>query len=66
MKIIIRKSSHGLAQDALCTILEEQSKKDKHHHDVDMIKLLKYIVKYKKLDFRDRSIDKDSMVVDSQ
>jgi len=65
MKTIIQKQSHRLAQDALCTILDKQSKKEKHPYDVDMIKLLKYIVKYKKIDFKDEATDKDSMVVDS-
>lgn len=65
MKAIIQKQSHTLAQDALCTILlDQQSKKEQHPYDMNMIKLLKYIVKHKKIDFREEATGDDSMVVD--
>jgi len=54
-----------MAQEALCMILDKQSAKEKQPYDIDMIKLLKYIIKYKKIDFKDKVADKDSMVIES-
>ena len=54
-----------MAQEALCTILNKQLANEKQPYDVDMIKLLKYIIKYKKIDFKDKVVDKDSMVIES-
>jgi len=50
----------------MCRILEKQAANDKEPYDIDMIKLLKYIFKYKKIDFKDKVVDKDLMVIDSQ